>query len=248
MRKRRESSPSGSVIIFFIICFFIFPQTVSSFDVPERLEYYLTWLGIKAGESVLEISKEEDARVKIVSTTRSIDWVTFFYPVEDRVESRLAIEPSWFPIRYYLKQREGNRERYFEIMFDREKKKALYINHLEGQQKEYDIPETIFDPLSALFQVRKARLVVGTSIFVKLFDSEKVYDLEVKILKKERITVPAGTFDTILITPILQSEGIFSREGPIFTWLTDDDRRIPVMLKTKVAVGSVSSVLVKGTY
>jgi hypothetical protein len=70
----------------------------------------------------------------------------------------------------------------------------------------------------------------------------------VKVLKKETITVPAGTFDTVMVTPILQSEGIFSREGPVYTWLTDDEKKIPVMVKTRVAVGSVSAVLIGGSY
>jgi hypothetical protein len=78
-----------------------------------------------------------------------------------------------------------------------------------------------------------------------VFDNEKVYDLEVQVLRKERITVPAGTFDTVLIKPLLQSEGIFSRKGPIYTWLTDDRRRIPVRIKTSVVVGSLTAELVR---
>jgi hypothetical protein len=46
----------------------------------------------------------------------------------------------------------------------------------------------------------------------------------------------------------MKSEGIFYRKGDIFIWLTDDEKRIPVMLKTKVKVGSITAGLVGGRY
>jgi hypothetical protein len=149
---------------------------------------------------------------------------------------------------YHLKIFEGDREKDWEIFFDSDGGKASYVDHIKKENKEYDVPKIIYDPLSALYQIRKTELSVGVPAYIKLFDSKKVYDLEVQVLRKEKITVPAGTFDTILIRPILQSEGIFSRKGPVYTWLTDDDKRIPVMVKTRVAVGSISAVLVGGSY
>ncbi len=68
------------------------------------------------------------------------------------------------------------------------------------------------------------------------------------MLRKEKVGVPAGEFDTIVVKPLMKSEGIFSRKGEIYIWLTDDERRIPVMLKTKVKIGSVNATLVGGTY
>jgi hypothetical protein len=64
--------------------------------------------------------------------------------------------------------------------------------------------------------------------------------MEVKVLKRERIEVPAGKFDCILVEPVLKSEGVFQSKGSIFVWLTDDERRIPVLVKSKVPVGSIS--------
>ncbi|NIP40434.1 DUF3108 domain-containing protein, partial [Candidatus Saccharibacteria bacterium] len=42
--------------------------------------------------------------------------------------------------------------------------------------------------------------------------------------KKEKITIPAGTFDTIKVKPLLKSEGIFMRKGDVYIWLTDDEK------------------------
>jgi len=44
--------------------------------------------------------------------------------------------------------------------------------------------------------------------------------------------------DTIVVKPLMKSEGIFNRKGDMFIWLTDDQKRTPVRMQTKVAVGS----------
>ncbi len=81
------------------------------------------------------------------------------------------------------------------------------------------------------------------SVHVRMFDDKKFTDVEVTILGKEKITVPAGTFDTVKIQPKLKTSGIFSSRGAIYVWLTDDRRRLPVRLLTKVLVGTISADL-----
>jgi hypothetical protein len=83
-------------------------------------------------------------------------------------------------------------------------------------------------------------------VFIDIFDSEKLYKAEVRVLKKEVLETPAGKFNTVLIKPIVKSEGIFFGKGDILIWLTDDSRRIPVKLKTKIPFGSVKAILVGG--
>ena len=57
-----------------------------------------------------------------------------------------------------------------------------------------------------------------------------------------------GSVDTIVIKPLMKSEGIFNRKGDMFIWLTDDERRLPVKMRTKVVVGSITATLVGGEY
>ena len=49
---------------------------------------------------------------------------------------------------------------------------------------------------------------------------------------------------TLVIEPVLaEGTGLFVKEGRLKIWLTDDARRIPVRLKSKVAIGSVTAEL-----
>ena len=53
----------------------------------------------------------------------------------------------------------------------------------------------------------------------------------------------AGSFDCIVVEPLLQSVGVFKHEGKLKVWLTDDRLKMPVLMKSKVLVGSVSAEL-----
>jgi hypothetical protein len=221
------------------------PSRAFAFSVPERLEFDLRWYGIKGGSSRMEVRREGKGGFLILSTTRSADWVSVFYPVRDRVESRLE---KGLPVKYHLRLREGKRRKDREVLFMRALKKALYIDHLEGKRKEFDVPDGVHDPLSALYHARLQDLRVGEPVFVPVFDSKRVWNVKVEVLRKERVRVPAGTFDTILIKPLLKSEGIFSRKGDIYIWLTDDEKRVPVKVRSKVKIGSVTAELTGGDY
>ncbi len=59
------------------------------------------------------------------------------------------------------------------------------------------------------------------------------------MLRRERVKVPAGEFSTIVVRPIIKTRGIFSKGGEAEVYLTDDDRRLLVLLRSKLKVGSV---------
>ena len=70
------------------------------------------------------------------------------------------------------------------------------------------------------------------------------------VVRRETITVPAGTFDTFLIEPDLAHVGGVFEKSPdakIQLWVSADHRRLPVKLKSKVIVGSFSGELVSMT-
>lgn len=226
-------------------------STSLSFNIPERLTYDLTWTGIKAGAATLEIKNDGD-HLLIVSTARSAKWVSVFYKVDDRVESRLLSGNHnsllGHSVNYRLKLREGRHRKDKEVIFDVNKSKAVYIDYIGNERKELDIPIPVFDPLSSFYYLRGLKLEVGKPVYVTIFDSKKVWNVEVQVLRKERVEVPAGEFDTIVIKPLMKSEGIFYRKGDIHIWLTDDEKRLPVKLQTKVKIGSINANLRGGSY
>jgi len=55
--------------------------------------------------------------------------------------------------------------------------------------------------------------------------------------------VPAGTFDCIVVEPALKFEGLFQQKGKVTIWLTDDEHRVPVLIKTQIVIGTIDIVL-----
>ena len=122
-----------SFLLFLLI---VTATSAAALTAPEKLVYDVTWTGIKAGTATQEIIDEGNA-IRIVSTVRSADWISVFFPVEDRVESLLTKVPPpllGLPETFRMKVREGKHRRDKEIIFDHGKGMARYIDHLNGEK------------------------------------------------------------------------------------------------------------------
>ncbi len=233
--------------------FFIFPSlsSGSGFRIPEKLVYDLTWAGIKTGTATLEI-RNENEKTRIVSTARSADWVSVLYTVEDMIEAELSM-PAHTPVpgiprNYRVRIREGRHRRNKEVVFDSPNHRASFTDYISGEKKEIGIRGSTLDPLSSFYYIRTLKAEVGKSLYVDVLDNKKLWNVEVRVLRKERIRTGRGEFDTIVIKPLLKSEGIFNKRGDMYIWLTDDGKHIPVKMQTKVAVGRVTATLTGGNY
>lgn len=234
-----------------VLAFFCLVNRAAAFPVPERLEFDLSYSGITAGHAVQEV-KQVDKEVQIISTAKSADWLRLFFPVDDRIESYLTSgSPPLFigsPRLYQERKHEGKTITNREARFNRQKLEVTTIDHRNKSEKKQEITKRTYDTLSSFFYFRTIPLQVGTSYFIDIFDCNRLWNTEVKVLRREELVTPLGRFNTIVIHPLLKSEGIFARTGDMFIWLTDDDRRIPVQMKSKVVVGSITATLTGGSY
>lgn len=221
------------------------PASPSAAAVPwkigEYFQFSIDWNGLNGGSSLMQvqnIQRLDGRRVyRIVTKTESNSFVSKFYKVRDRAESYIDAD-SLFTRRFIKHLREGSYKKDTEIRFDQEAGKALYA---DGDT--LSVPSRVHDVLSAFYYVRTVPLPDGATIVIPTHDNKKSYSMEVKVLKRERIEVPAGTFNCVLVEPLLRSEGVFRSSGSILVWLSDDERRIPVQVRSKVPIGSISVTL-----
>jgi hypothetical protein len=54
-------------------------------------------------------------------------------------------------------------------------------------------------------------------------------------LRRETVTVPAGTFAATVVRPTIRTTGLFSENGEAQVWFSDDAHRVPVQVKTRFA-------------
>ena len=243
------------VFLFILIGnFIVAPQTTLSneefryvenkaFKEGEKLTFDLNYGFVTAGIAVMEIPRIKRISGReayhIVFEVNSVPSFDMFYKVRDRYETYLDIE-GLFPWRFEQHIREGGYTRDFSAFFDQRKGKA------KTSEGEYEIPLYVNDIVSAFYYARTfdySDMEVDDLVHLQNFYKDRVYDLDVKFLGKETIEVPAGKFDCIIVEPLVKEGGLFKHEGNIIVWLTDDEFKLPVKVRTKIVIGYVEAKL-----
>ncbi|MBI2620272.1 MAG: DUF3108 domain-containing protein [Ignavibacteriales bacterium] len=217
--------------------------TQTAFGVGERLVFDVGYSFIVAGEAVMTIPKVDTVRGRpayqilfTVNSTPSFSWI---FKVEDRYETIFDVE-GLFPWRFVQKIREGKYRSDFEAEFDQ-------INNVaRAEEKEYPIAPYTQDIVSAFYFARTidyTGMRPGQRTQLENFYKDTTYPLAIKFLGHQRIEVDAGTFDCIIVEPLIKEGGLFKAEGRIIIWMTNDERKIPVKVSTKVAIGSIDAEL-----
>lgn len=239
-------------MLFLILCLLWGPQFPQSeplrsldntaFKVGEKLTFSIGWEFIDAGTAVMHVEGAEITNgrpsIHISATTRSNAFFSALYKVRDRLDSYMDRD-GLYTLRYVKNTLEGSYKRNFEVNFDHQLGRATVLDADSGTS-EVAIPVFTQDILSSFYYLRTVPMTIGQDINVSAFDNGKVTNVSVKVIKRERVSVAAGEFECLLVqTPI----GPFSNRSVLNIWLTDDDRKIPVLMKSRIIVGSVRAEL-----
>lgn len=207
----------------------------------ERLYFEIYWLGIYVGNATFE-AVHRNGELKITSRVHSTPLISTFYKVEDYAESRII---NGVPIHFKIKQQEGKYRSNKETRFDQNGKKVTFFNHLKKTREEHTMAGyDLWDVISGFYYLRTQAMETGKTISLNVFDSNKFLTAEVTVMGRERIEdINRRGVDTVIVKPVLNSDGLFKNKGTILVWFTDDEYRIPVKVETEVPVGRVIAKL-----
>lgn len=220
-------------------------QTVASgsrmrvpFDVGERLVYDVRFGPIKVGSGSMEVEQIANVRGREAwHTVFRVKGGTFFYKVNDVLESWIDTRTfSSLRFRQDLDQGGKDRERHFEIFPD----KKTFVE--TGKDEEPSVADPLDDG-SFLYFIRTVPLEVGKSYEFNRYFRPDRNPVKIRVLRREKVTVPAGTFDAIVIQPTIKTKGIFSEGGKAEIWLSDDADRIMLQMKSQLPFGSLNLYL-----
>ena len=208
------------------------------FDAGERLEYDVKFGFLHVGGGSMEVAGIDSVRGRAAwHTVFTVHGGTLFYRVNDRLESWIDVN-SLTSLRHWQELSEGRRERErrFEIMAER----GVVLEEGKGESP------TVAEPLddgAFLYFVRTIPLEVGqTYEFNRYFRPDR-NPVTIRVLRRERVKVPAGEFAAIVVQPIIKTKGIFSEGGRAEIWLSDDANRIMLQMKSKLSFGSLNLYL-----
>ncbi len=221
-----------------------YPQVEQKAFAPgEKLTFAVEYLGIAAGYATLSVengmSIENRPTYHLVATARTHPAFEWFYVVRDRIESYMD-KQGLFSWRYEKHLREGGYKNDTVLAYRQLEQK---VSTLDGK-REVEAPAWCQDVLSEFYYFRALPLVPGQTLTIPvLADDLKSYELVVKVQGREKITVPAGTFQCLKVEPFLKFEGLFKHQGQLHIWVTDDQRKVPVLIRSKIVIGSIDIVL-----
>jgi hypothetical protein len=217
------------------------PALVAPFRPGESLRFAVQYGFIHAGTAWLEVPEVSDWNGhpvwRLVARAESNSFVDKFFKLRIRIES-LWDQRSRFSWRYFEDRHEGKYAANDSMVFEPDSARMRYKN---GQT--FAVPGPVQDALSSFYLTRFRALPLGGQITFDYHASRKTSPMEVRILGRARVKTPAGKFNCIVVEPLLKAGGIFKNKGRLVIWLTDDERRIPVLMKSKVMIGSVKVVL-----
>lgn len=220
------------------------------FGPGEQLTLRITYLHLLGGRATLSVLPAEHRGAPVmqfVAEARSQGFFAWLFRFRVRDRTVAIWDPGPGCSLAIVKQlNEGRAHRDQRVSFDPTTGRAEVFDR-KVEQRFFEVGPCALDVLSALFVARRRGFPEDDSMTLPLFDNGKRYELGLRFLGRERLDLPeplGRDVPTVIIEPLLQAgTGLFVKKGRLKIWFTDDERRVPVRIRTKVAIGSVSADL-----
>ena len=219
------------------------------FNVGERFEYSVTWGVARIGRASLMVEAVDTiAGIPTYRTSLEMSGGPPFYRLDDRQVS--WIRPAPFgSVQFDQRLRQGSYRRDRRYSMDVEAGTYTRYDEKEGSftrnEKEADIsiPDGALDEVSFLYFLRLTSLDIGRRYEYESFFKADGNPVVIEVLRRERVRVPAGRFETLVLRPTLRDAALFKEGSDAEVYITDDDRRIPVRMKLKAPIGTLNLYL-----
>ena len=223
-----------------------FPEEV--FPVGEKLTYRLKWSGINVGTATFQVegvaNVGKSAAYRLVARGKPSRGAGLVYKIDKTL------------ISYF------DAKRLFSLRFERERQnneKEVYVFNQDNHSFTYargeknwsgSIPPRTQDMLSVVYYLRLLEHSEKRLTEVNATLKKKNYRVEFETIGREKVVVPAGTFDTLEISPrvevLLSGDKRSSQKdvGRLRIWLSNDKKKLPVLAKSRVFLGTVTFTLI----
>jgi hypothetical protein len=213
-----------------------------SYGVGEKLTFAVQYFGVTAGLATLSVQdyalQSGRPTLHVVAEAKTHPFFDHFFRVRDRVETFIDLAAQ-MPWRYEKHLQEGKFRSDSFFLYDQ--RQHLLV---DDRGKNVAVPPQVQDVISCFYYYRTLDLQPGAETWIPVAaDDMKNYELEVKALRRERVKVLAGTFDCLVVQPFMKFQGVFQQKGEVFVWLSDDARHLPVMIKSRIVIGTIDIVL-----
>jgi hypothetical protein len=210
------------------------------FGAGERAEYQVKLGGVSVGSGSIEVVGMETIGGEATYHTRMrVSGGVPLARVDDRYESWIDTD-GLFSRRFKQDISEVRYKRNRTYDFSPERMSWRRENGSTGTLAS----NRPLDDLSFMYYVRTLPLQVGDEYTLNRYFKEDGNPVVIKVLRRETVRVPAGTYRTIVVQPVIKTDGLFGEGGQAEIYFSDDEHRIPVLIRSRVpVVGSLTMLL-----
>ena len=209
-----------------------------AFAAGERLTYDVRFGPLHVGHGTMLLAGIDTVRGHIAwRAVFTISGGTLFYHVRDSTV-------SWFDtttlssLRFVQHIHEGR--------YHADRDYAIYPERATYARNDKPEVPSVAEPLddaSFLYFLRTVPLEVGRTYTFNRYFQPEGNPIIIHVLRRERVEVPAGTFNAIVVQPQITTSGLFSQKGHAEVWLADDSTHVMLMLKSGLSFGSLNLYL-----
>lgn len=224
-------------------------QRKATYEAGEWLKFRVHYGPIVGGYATIDI-KDEMYKGKPVHHIKGFGETTgftgFIFGVEDYYESWVDKDTD-LPYKFLRKIDEGGHTKNKVIEFDQKANKAHIHDIKHNEKKTVTTTPGIQDLVSAMYYLRNnlntEGLKEGDEIKLTMFFDGENYPFIMRYLKRETINTKFGKVKSLVFRPLVQSGRVFKEQESLTIWVSDDQNKIPLVIKASLAVGSLKASL-----
>ena len=206
----------------------------------EKYVYSVQWHFMNAGTSTVEI-EHGDAGERVTATANSAGFPDKIFRVHDIFKADVNAH-SFCTLLVAKHSEEGPHRRETRIALNYSRLKSEVdikdLKSSETKHSEFDIPACTTDVVSGFFYVASLPLAPGFSQTFPVNDNGKTTDVMIRVEARDRVKGPTGEFQTLRVMAEPLS-GPMKGKGVLWVWFTDDSRRIPMQMKSKLGFATL---------
>jgi len=217
---------------------------VRPFHVGERFQYAAKLGFLRLGTAWMSVNA--------IDTMRGSESFVFEFGLEASAPfyKSTSVMQSWTGTADMISRRftqdivENGRptKRRFDIFPD-----SLFYTQEERTGTKPSVPEPL-DDAAFFYFLRTIPLEVGKKYQYTRYFKQELNPVLIKVVKREKMKLPDGReVNCLILNPVVGSDGIFGPRAEAMLWLTDDARRVPVQIRSKLPFGTVTLSLEKLT-
>ncbi len=213
----------------------------------EVLGYRIHYGFITAGNATLATTKTSyngQPAFYVRGTGKTSGAAKALFKVEDVYESYINAKKE--PLFYVRNVAEGSYRQHLQTTFNPNTNSLVFVDkiHTDRPAKTVKVPGDVQDMMSCFYYLRSLpadNLKVGSVIRMNVWVDDELFPFQLKVVSAENISTKFGKINCLKIIPSVMSGRVFKQKEGVTMWVSNDQNRVPILIKAELAVGSLKA-------